>query len=195
MKTLAYIRISTATQNTARQEAFFDNLEIPMCNRFTDKISGTTAKEDRKGLMTLLSKVNDGDFVHFEATDRISRNIVEGTKILETLTTLGANIVIGGKAYDHNDHDQEFIKGIELLLAQRMRKDMLKKQKAGIKAYKLNGGKFGQAPTEITAEFVSLNERRLNKELTHKDVIDQLRLLDQFKSESTYYRMVKKYNK
>lgn len=192
MKIYGYLRVSSKTQKEARQHEFFDNHNIPMVNRYTDKISGSTAQEDRKGLMSLLSKVNEGDIVHFENTDRIARSVKEGIKILETLEALQVRVFIKGAEYNPDDADQEFMRGIELLIAQRMRKDMLKNQAVGIKLYKERGGKFGQAPTEITKEFQELNIKRQNKELTHKQVIEELQKINQWKSESTYYRMVRR---
>ena len=64
------IRVSTATQNLARQEVLMQELNVEMV--FVDQLSGKNT--DRPELQKLLAFVRDGDTVVVESISRFARN-------------------------------------------------------------------------------------------------------------------------
>ena len=67
---VGYIRVSTATQNLARQEVLMQELGVEMV--FVDQLSGKNT--ERPELQKLLAFVRDGDTVVVESISRFARN-------------------------------------------------------------------------------------------------------------------------
>lgn len=83
---VAYIRVSSAEQNEARQvEALTGALRL-----FVDKQSGNSA--DRPALTEMLAYVRDGDTVRISSMDRLARNLDDLRSIVKTLTSKGVRV-------------------------------------------------------------------------------------------------------
>ena len=67
---VGYIRISSADQNTARQEVLMNSLGVEQV--YIDKISGKNT--DRPELKKMMSFVREGDTVIVESISRFARN-------------------------------------------------------------------------------------------------------------------------
>jgi DNA invertase Pin-like site-specific DNA recombinase len=87
-KTLGYIRISSASQNTARQEKTLGDEHVDKV--FVDTFSGKTL--DRPALTQLLEYIRDGDLVVVASMDRIARNVEGLRKVVRQITDAGARI-------------------------------------------------------------------------------------------------------
>ena len=72
----AYMRVSTATQDIARQksaiEDFVNHKNIEISEWYTDYYTGTTF--DRKNYQELVSKMRSGDYLIVKEVDRLGRN-------------------------------------------------------------------------------------------------------------------------
>ena len=79
---VGYIRISTAEQNTARQEALMHSLGVDKV--YIDKMSGKDA--DRPELKKMMNFVRDGDTVIVESISRFARNTRDLLELVEQLT-------------------------------------------------------------------------------------------------------------
>ena len=85
MAEVAYKRVSTADQNTARQleGKTFDKV-------FEDKVSGKDT--NRPQLQAMLEYVRDGDVVHIHSLDRLGRNTADLLQLVEQLKAKGVTI-------------------------------------------------------------------------------------------------------
>ncbi|MFT5730459.1 MAG: DNA invertase Pin-like site-specific DNA recombinase [Desulforhopalus sp.] len=78
-KNIAYIRVSTIGQNTARQLP-----DLVVDKKFTDKAS---AKDiNRPALFQLLDYIREGDIVHVHSLDRLGRDIRDLRNLVDTIT-------------------------------------------------------------------------------------------------------------
>lgn len=85
MAEVAYKRVSTADQNTARQleGMAFDKV-------FEDKVSGKNT--NRPQLLLMLEYVRDGDVVHVHSLDRLGRNTADLLQLVEQLKSKGVTV-------------------------------------------------------------------------------------------------------
>ena len=79
---IGYIRISTAEQNTARQEVLMKELNVRMI--FIDKMSGKNTK--RPELQKMMKYIREGDTVIVESISRFARNTRDLLDLVEQLT-------------------------------------------------------------------------------------------------------------
>lgn len=84
-QTVAYIRVSSVGQNTARQ---LDGMTFDQT--FTDKCSGSDT--DRPALKAMLAHVRKGDTVVVHEISRLARNTADLLQLVETLTNKGVSI-------------------------------------------------------------------------------------------------------
>ena len=82
---IGYIRVSTAEQNTARQEVLMQELGVDMV--FIDRASGKNAQ--RPELARMLEFVRQGDTVVVESISRFARNTRDLLELVERLTIKG----------------------------------------------------------------------------------------------------------
>ena len=82
---VAYTRVSTLDQNTARQ---LDGLAVD--KMFMDKASGTDV--DRPQLAAMLGFVREGDTVIVHSMDRLARNLDDLRRIVGELTAKGVHV-------------------------------------------------------------------------------------------------------
>ena len=79
---IGYIRVSTAEQNTIRQEVLMRELEVD--ELFIDKASGKNL--DRPELKRMLEYVRKGDTVIVKSISRFARNTRDLLELVERLT-------------------------------------------------------------------------------------------------------------
>ena len=87
-KRIGYIRCSSESQNTARQEKQLAELHLDKI--YTDKVSGKTL--NRPELINLLDFVREDDRVICSSMDRLARNLVDLRNIVKQITDEGASI-------------------------------------------------------------------------------------------------------
>jgi len=85
MKNIAYIRVSTVDQNTARQ---LDGLTFD--KSFTDKLSGSN--KERPALLAMLDYIREDDVVWVHSIDRLARSLIDLHSIVKEITDKGATI-------------------------------------------------------------------------------------------------------
>ncbi len=82
---VGYIRISSADQNTARQEVLMRELGVEQV--YIDKMSGKNT--DRSELKKMMSFVREGDTVIVESISRFACNTRDLLDLVEQLTKKG----------------------------------------------------------------------------------------------------------
>jgi len=85
MANVAYIRVSTIDQNTARQ---LDGLQFDRI--FEDKVSGSTT--NRAGLNELQDYVREGDVIHVHDISRMARNVGDLIKLIRDFNQTGVSV-------------------------------------------------------------------------------------------------------
>ena len=85
---IGYIRVSTAEQNTIRQEVLLKELGVD--ELFIDKASGKNT--DRPELKRMLTYVRQGDTVIVESISRFARNTVDSLVTVRKLKEHGVEI-------------------------------------------------------------------------------------------------------
>ena len=86
---IGYIRISSADQNTARQEVLMESLGVDEV--YIDRMSGKNT--NRPELQKLMEYVRHGDTVIVESISRFARNTRDLLELVERLTAKGVEFV------------------------------------------------------------------------------------------------------
>lgn len=81
MADIAYIRVSSADQNCARQ---LHDVGITFDKTYEDKCSG--GSRDRPALIQMLDFAREGDTIHVHSIDRCSRSLSDLLNLVEELT-------------------------------------------------------------------------------------------------------------
>lgn len=90
---IGYIRVSTAEQNTIRQEVLLK--EFGVDELFIDKASGKSA--DRPELKRMLTYVRQGDLVIVESISRFARNTRDLLDLIAQLTDKHVEFILRKK--------------------------------------------------------------------------------------------------
>lgn len=134
-----YARVSTAEQNLARQEDYFEGKIDRM---FEEKRSGKNA--DRKELKEMLSILQPGDEVIVLELSRLGRSIRDLLNIVDEIKNKGAVFKSVKENIDLSTASGELIFHIMASLAEFERKQILERQAEGIAVAKKSGVKFGR---------------------------------------------------
>lgn len=140
MKAVKYVRVSTAEQNTARQEN--TNLKL-----YIDKCSGVIPFSERKEGKKLLNDLDKGliKAVHVHSIDRLGRNAMDIQNTIDFIIKKNINIVVedlGIAAMLFDGRKNPMFKLITDLLAnvaQMERESIKKRQAEGIAIAKAKG--------------------------------------------------------
>lgn len=208
-KTFGYIRVSTADQNTARQEAKMKALGIDDRDIYIDHASGKDF--NRPQYQNMKSRLRSGDLVYVDALDRLGRNyeaIISEWK--EITRQINADIVVlenetlfdsrKFKAMNTEDSqlgslmEDQFLSLLSYV-ADQERKKILKRQKEGIEAARKAGKHLGR-PT-ISLETLSKEQRAILEENFEKWQAKEIKGVEFMKmlelKKNTFYKVVKEY--
>lgn len=191
---IGYIRVSSADQNTARQEEQLN--AVGMDKVFIDKASGKDFdREQYKAMSAMLRK---GDVVFITSLDRLGRNykdIAEQwdfiTKAKEAdIAVLDMDILDTRKS---NDLTGTLISDIVVKLlsyvAEKERNNIRERQAQGIAIAKAAGKYKGRKPIEIDKDFLkTVHAQWYKNEITTAHAIKLLGL-----SRNTFYRRMWEY--
>ena len=173
MRVALYIRVSTKLQedkyslNAQKTELirYAESMKWEIVDVYQDVDSGT--KLDKKGLESMLDAVEEGqiDIVLCIEQDRLSRlDTVKWEYLKGVLRDNQVKIAEPGIMTDLTNEDDEFVSDLKNLLAQRSRRDMLRKMARGKRQRTREGKVWGRQPEEYhydpVNEVVSINEER-----------------------------------
>jgi DNA invertase Pin-like site-specific DNA recombinase len=178
---VGYIRISTAGQNTARQEVLMRELSVEMV--FIDRMSGKNT--DRPELKKMMAFVRQGDTVVVESISRFARNTRDLLELVEQLTTKGVEFVSKKEAIDTTTPTGKFMLTIFGAVAELEREYILQRQAEGIAIAKEQGVYKGRQPI-VRPDFERVIALWRSGKIT---AVDAQRRLDM--KPSTFYRRVK----
>src|SRR5471030_3560093 len=93
-----YLRVSTESQDLARQESIVENARVAgfyIAGVYREKASG--ARADRPELLRMIGDLQPGDVVVAESIDRISRlPLAEAEKLVASIRATGARLSVPG---------------------------------------------------------------------------------------------------
>jgi DNA invertase Pin-like site-specific DNA recombinase len=178
---IGYIRISTADQNTARQEVLMKELGVEQV--YIDRMSGKNT--DRPELKRMMNYVREGDVVIVESISRFARNTKDLLELVEKLTAKQVEFISKKEAIDTSTPTGKFMLTVFGAVAELEREYILQRQKEGIAVAKQNGVYKGRKPIEHPKfnEIVSLWRKG---DITAVEAMKRLNM-----KPSTFYRKVK----
>ena len=197
MAVYGYVRVSTNDQNTARQFAAMEKLEVPKENLYVDKQSGKDF--NRPAYKRLLRRLKEGDLLYVKSIDRLGRNyeeIQEQWRILTKEKKIDIVVLDMSLLDTRNGKDLlgTFISDVVLqilsFVAQNERENIKLRQAEGIAAAKANGVKFGRPEIPLPNNFYDVYEDWRNKKMTLRQAAEACEM-----SSSTFYYKAKKFEK
>lgn len=178
---IGYIRISTAEQNTARQEVLMRELEVD--NVFIDRMSGKNI--DRPELKRMMNFVREGDTVIVESISRFARNTKDLLDLVEKLTEKNVEFVSKKESIDTTTPTGKFMLTVFGAVAELEREYILQRQREGIAIAKQNGVYKGRKPI-VRPEFENVVSIWKEGKITAAEAMKRLDM-----KASTFYRKVK----
>lgn len=145
MAKVAYKRVSTADQNTARQleGMTFDKV-------FEDKVSGKDT--NRPELLAMLDYVRDGDELYVHSLDRLGRNTADLIQLMDTLKAKGVTVIFDKNKMTFSPDESNPMNNLMFTMlsafSQFERDLMLERQREGIAIAKAKG-KYKGKPKKI----------------------------------------------
>lgn len=173
LRVAIYIRVSTKMQEdkyslkaqTYELTKYAESMGWQIVDTFKDVDSGTKLKKD--GLEAMLDVVEEGlvDVVLCIEQDRLSRlDTVKWEYLKGILRDNQVKIAEPGNIVDLSNIDDEFVSDIKNLVAQRSRKDMLRKMGRGLRQRTREGKVWGPQPSEYHYDritgVITINEER-----------------------------------
>ena len=192
MARIAYIRVSTQEQNTARQDAKFEGYD----KVFTEKISGKNT--DRPELKRMIDYVREGDTVTVESYSRLARDTRDLLNIVAELEKKGVSFISLKENVDTSTPQGKLMMNIFASLAQFEREQTLQRQAEGIAEAKKRDAERkakglepltyrGRQPIKVDDElFKSEVTKWKEGKQTAKETMNKLNL-----KPNTFYRRVK----
>lgn len=178
---IGYIRVSTAEQNTMRQEVLMQELGVEKL--YLDKVSGKNL--DRPELRKLLHYVRQGDTVIVESISRFARNTRDLLDLVEQLAAKAVEFVSKKEAIDTTTPSGKFMLTIFGAVAELEREYILQRQREGIDIAKAQGKYTGRKPIQ-PPEFDKVTARWRRGEITAVQAMKRLGM-----SKASFYRKVK----
>ena len=178
---IGYIRISSADQNTARQEVLMQELGVDQI--FIDRTSGKNI--DRPQLKRMMTFVCQGDTVIVESISRFARNTRDLLELVEQLTRKGVEFVSKKEAIDTTTPSGKFMLTIFGAVAELERDYILQRQREGIEVAKTKGVYTGRKPV-VHADFDAVVRKWHAGQITAVEAMKRLNM-----KPSTFYRKVK----
>lgn len=182
---VAYIRVSTEGQNTARQEEAMKGLGVERC--FIEKISGKNT--DRPQLKAMMDFVREGDSLIVESYSRLARSTHDLLEIVDALSKKGVAFVSLKENIDTTTPQGKLMLTIFAGLAQFERECLLQRQAEGIAIAKANGVYKGRKPVDTPDNWEEVIEEWKSGKITAVEAMKETGL-----TKATFYRMAKRSN-
>ncbi len=178
---IGYIRISTAEQNTARQEVLMKSLGVEQV--YIDKMSGKSL--DRPELKKMMNFVREGDTVIVESISRFARNTRDLLELVEQFTKKRVEFVSKKESIDTTTPTGKFMLTIFGAVAELEREYILQRQREGIAIAKEQGVYKGRKPI-YCPELETVVKSWRRGELTAVEAMKKLNMKPR-----TFYRRAK----
>src|ERR1700681_4540161 len=155
---LGYARVSTAHQSLDQQMDALTAAGVDADRVYTDKLSGTSTRQQRPGLAALLDYAREGDAIVVVGIDRLGRNAAE---VMTTIRELGERgIVLRSlrEGIDTSNATGRMVAGVLASLAELELELGRERRIAAREARRARGQSIGR-PNALTDEKVALARR------------------------------------
>ena len=183
---VAYIRVSTVGQNTARQEEAMKALGVEKL--YVDKMSGKNT--DRPQLKAMMEFIREGDTVIVESFSRLARSTHDLLEIVETFSSKGVDFRSLKEQIDTSTPQGKLMLTIFAGLAQFERECLLQRQAEGIAVAKSQGKYKGRTPAPVPENWHEVYTLWKRGEITAVEAQKRTGL-----KPNTFYRLVSRLSK
>ena len=188
MSNIAYVRVSTAEQNEARQIEALKKHTIDKW--FTEKVSGKNM--NRPQLEAMLDYVREGDTVYIHDFSRLARSTKDLLSIVEQLQEKGVHLVSNKENLDTSTPTGKLMLTMIAAINEFERENLLERQREGIAIAKEQGKfKGGQVKKIDDKAFNAAYEQYKRRELTKGQMAQKLHIsrptLDKILKERGYW--------
>ena len=181
---VAYVRISTIDQNTARQYELMKEKGIE--KYFEDKCSGKNT--NRKGLNELVEFIREGDTVYIESFSRLARSTKDLLDLVEYFTNKKVNLISLKENLDSTTATGKLMLTMIGAIATFERECILERQAEGIAIAKQKGKYKGRKKIDFPENWVETYNRYKCREIIGTRAMEVLNL-----KRSTFYGLIKNY--
>ena len=168
-KHIAYVRVSTAEQNEARQREALAKYEIDKW--FIEKASGKDI--NRPQLRALLEYVREDDTVYVEEFSRLGRSTADLLETVQQIETSGAKFVSLKENFDTQTPTGKLQMTMMAAIAEFERAMILERQREGIAIAKRKGKYKGRKKVEIQ-NISYYYERYMNRQASKTQLAREL---------------------
>lgn len=180
---IAYVRVSSRTQSTERQEELLKKYNIEKW--YIEKVS---AKDmNRPKLQLMLDFIREGDTVYIEDFSRLARNIRDLLDLVKILEDKDVKLISIKENLDTSTPTGALMLSVIGSINEFERKNILERQREGIELAKKKGKYRKKKP--LRADFNRYYDKWKAGNLS---VVEMTRLLGH-KSRSTTYKEIKEY--
>lgn len=185
MARLGYVRVSSLSQSTARQD---DQMaELGVDRLFVERLSGKNT--NRPELKKMLEYAREGDTVVVADISRLARSTRDLLTIIDALNKKQVGFVSLKETIDTTNAQGRFILTIFGALAELERENILSRQREGIEAAKARGKRLGRPAKEFPKNWEKVYNNWKNGGVSPTDAAKALGL-----KRPTFYLMAKRWN-
>ena len=180
---IAYVRVSSADQNEARQVEALKKYDIEKW--FVEKVSGKDM--NRPELQRLLEFVREGDTVYVKDFSRLARSTKDLLELVERFKEKNIHLVSLKENLDTSTATGKLMLTMIAAINEFERENILERQREGIALAKQRGAYKGRKAVQVK-DFGKYYDRYLRREYTKKELAEELNI-----SRPTLDRLIKEY--
>ena len=182
---IAYVRVSTAEQNEARQVEALKKHNIEKW--FTEKVSAKDT--NRPKLQEMIDFARENDTVYIHDFSRLARSTKDLLVLVEKLNTKGVHLVSNKENIDTSTATGKLMLTMIGAIAEFERQNLLERQREGIAIAKADGKYKGRKPITFTdEEFEEAYKKYHSREITKSKFAESLNI-----SRPTLDKILKEY--
>ena len=170
---IAYVRVSTAEQNEARQLEGLKKYQIDKW--FKEKVSAKDT--NRPELRNLLEFVREGDTVYVHDFSRLARSTKDLLAIVEQLQSKNVHLVSNKENLDSSTPTGKLMLTMIGAINEFERTNLLERQREGIEEAKKRGVYKGRKVVSVEDDrWQDLYKQYLTRQITKKEFAEQLKI-------------------
>lgn len=155
---LGYARVSTDHQSLDQQSDALAQAGVDAARLYSDKLTGTSTREQRPGLSALLDYAREGDTIVVVGIDRLGRNAAEVMMTIRDLGERGIVLRSLREGIDTSNATGRMVAGVLASLAELELELQRERRGAAKAARKARGLDIGR-PRKLSADQSALAER------------------------------------
>ena len=180
---IAYVRVSSADQNEARQVEALKKYDIEKW--FVEKVSGKDM--NRPELQRLLEFAREGDTVYVKDFSRLARSTKDLLELVERFKEKNIHLVSLKENLDTSTATGKLMLTMIAAINEFELENILERQREGIALAKQRGAYKGRKAVQVK-DFGKYYDRYLRREYTKKELAEELNI-----SRPTLDRLIKEY--